>query len=44
MVEVRDIMVRSEVGCEPVHTTFELVPTSGKFSPFLTIHRLCVYV
>ena len=25
------IMLRSEVGCEPVHTTRELVPTSVKF-------------
>ena len=37
-------MSRSEVGCKPVHTTCELVPTSGKFWPFLTIQRLCVYV
>ena len=25
------LMLHSEVGCESVHTTHELVPTSGKF-------------
>ena len=32
----QEVMVCSEVSCEPVHTTRELVPTSGKFWPFLT--------
>ena len=34
------LMLRSEVGSEPLHTTRGLVPTSGKFWPFLTIQRL----